>query len=70
MVAAQVPFWSKEKRLSLGVYPDISLKEARERRDDARKLLANDIDPSENRKAVKAAKVERTGNSFEVVARE
>lgn len=70
MVAAQVPFWSKEKRLSLGVYPNISLKEARERRDDARKLLANDIDPSENRKAVKAAKVERTGNSFEVVARE
>jgi integrase len=63
-------FGGKEKRLSLGVYPDISLKEARERRDDARKLLANEIDPSENRKAVKAAKVERAGNSFEVVARE
>ncbi|MEA3274785.1 MAG: integrase arm-type DNA-binding domain-containing protein [Pseudomonadota bacterium] len=60
----------KEKRLSLGVYPDVSLKEARERRDDARKLLANNIDPSENRKAAKAAKVERAGNSFEVVARE
>lgn len=63
-------FGGKEKRLSLGVYPDISLKEARERRDDARKLLANDIDPSENRKVAKAAKVERAGNSFEVVARE
>ncbi len=69
-MATQIPFWGKEKRLSLGVYPDISLKEARERRDDARKLLANEIDPSENRKAVKAAKVERAGNIFEVVARE
>ena len=60
----------KEKRLSLGVYPDVSLKDARQRRDDARKLLANDIDPAENRKAVKAARVERAGNSFEVIARE
>ena len=63
-------FDGKEKRLSLGVYPDVSLKDARERRDDARKLLANEIDPSENRKAAKAAKVERAANSFEVVARE
>jgi hypothetical protein len=44
-------FDGKEKRLSLGVYPDISLKDARERRDEARKLVANGIDPSENRKA-------------------
>ena len=63
-------FDGKEKRLSLGVYPDVSLKDARERRDDARKLLANEVDPSENRKAAKAAKVERAANSFEVVARE
>jgi integrase len=63
-------FDGKEKRLSLGVYPDVSLKDARERRDEARKLLANDIDPSENRKAAKAAKVARSANSFEVVARE
>jgi integrase len=60
----------KEKRLSLGVYPDVSLKDARQRRDNARKLLAEDIDPSENRKAQKAAKVERAANSFEVIARE
>ena len=60
----------KEKRLSLGVYPDVSLKDARQRRDDARKLLANDIDPAENRKAVKASQAERAGNSFEVIARE
>jgi len=63
-------FGGKEKRLSLGVYPDVSLKDARERRDTARKLLANEIDPSENRKAKKAATVEGAANSFEVVARE
>jgi integrase len=60
----------KEKRLSLGVYPEVSLKDARERRDEARKLLANDVDPSENRKATKAAKMERAESSFEAVARE
>ncbi len=42
-------FGGKEKRLSLGVYPDVSLADARNRREEARKLLANDIDPSENR---------------------
>lgn len=60
-------FSGKEKRLSLGVYPDVSLKDARERRDEARKLLANGIDPSEHRKASKANSRE---NSFETVARE
>lgn len=63
-------FDDKEKLLSLGVYPDVSLKDARQRRDDARKLLANSIDPGENRKAVKATKTERAANSFEVTARE
>lgn len=60
----------KEKRLSLGVYPDVGLKAARDRREEARKLLADGIDPSENRRAIRSAKVERAGNSFEVVARE
>lgn len=63
-------FDGKEKRLSLGVYPDVGLKDARQRRDDARKLLAADVDPGENRKAAKAAKTERAANSFEVIARE
>ena len=63
-------FEGKEKRLSLGVYPDVSLKDARERRDEARKLLANGVDPGENRKAAKAAKIEFQANSFEVIARE
>lgn len=54
----------------MGVYPDVSLALARERRQDARSLLANGVDPSENKKAVKAAKFEKSENSFEVVARE
>lgn len=63
-------FGGKEKRLSLGVYPDVSLKEAREARDEARKLLARGVDPSENRKATKLATVNRHSNGFEIVARE
>jgi hypothetical protein len=38
-------FDGKEKRLSLGVYPDVGLKEARARRDNTRKLLAGGVDP-------------------------
>ena len=63
-------FGGKEKRISLGVYPDVSLKEARTRRHQARQLLAREIDPSEHRKAQKAAKEQRSANSFEAVARE
>lgn len=63
-------FDGKEKRLSLGVYPDVGLKEARDRRDEARKQLSNGIDPSENRKAQKMARADRAANSFEAVARE
>jgi integrase len=63
-------FDGKEKRLSLGVYPDVSLKDARDRRDAARKLLADGVDPSANRKAQKSAQADRAANSFEVVARE
>ena len=63
-------FDNKEKLLSLGVYPDVGLKDARQRRDDARKLLADSIDPGENRKAMKAVKQDRAANSFEVITRE
>ena len=48
-------FNNKEKSLSLGVYPDVSLKKARERRDEERKKLVDKIDPALNRKAIKAA---------------
>ena len=63
-------FGGKEKRLALGVYPDVSLKEARDERDAARKLLARDIDPSEERKIQRAVQADRATNSFEAVARE
>lgn len=45
----------KEKRLALGAYPDTGLKDARDKRDAARKLLAAGVDPGEHRKAEKAA---------------
>lgn len=60
----------KEKLLSFGVYPDTGLKEARAKREEARKLLANGADPGETKKAQKAASTERAANSFEVIARE
>jgi integrase len=63
-------FDAKQKTLALGVYPAVSLKEARKRRDAARELLAGGIDPSESRKTAQAAKIERAANTFEVVARE
>lgn len=63
-------FGGKEKLLSFGTYPEVSLKESREKRDDARKQVAAGIDPGEHRKAHKAAKLDRAANSFEVVARE
>ena len=63
-------FAGKSKTISFGTYPEISLAQARERREEARKLLANDVDPSDNRKAVKSAKSELLANSFETIARE
>lgn len=63
-------FDGKRKTLALGAYPDVSLADARNKRDDARKLIANDIDPSETKKAVKTSKKDLLANSFEVIARE
>lgn len=63
-------FAGKSKTISFGTYPEISLADARQRREDARKLLANGVDPSVNRKAVKTAKEEVQANSFEAIARE
>ncbi len=60
----------KEKLLSCGVYPDTTLAKAREKRDAIRKLLAEGIDPGENRKAIKASKTSDAANSFEVITRE
>lgn len=63
-------FDGKRKTLSMGTYPIVGLKDARERRDAARKMLSDGIDPGATRKAVKAAKTIRAANSFEVVCRE
>lgn len=59
----------KEKLLSFGGYPDVSLWAAREKREQARKQIAADIDPSETLRAIKAAKLDRAANSFETIAR-
>jgi len=61
-------FGGKEKRLSFGVYPDVSLKFAREKRDAARQQLAAGTDPAEARKAGKLAQA--GAESFEAIARE
>ncbi len=56
----------KEKLLALGVYPDVSLKLARDRRDEARRLVANGVDPGAKRQAEKLSKTD----TFEAIARE
>jgi len=63
-------FAKKRKTLALGVYPEVSLKEARKRRDDARKMIAASIDPVQHRKLTKAMQAEQAENSFEAIARE
>ena len=60
----------KEKRISLGVYPDVGLKQARVQRDEARRQLAEGADPGEQRKAEKLTKAEGGAHGLEAVARE
>jgi integrase len=60
----------KEKLISLGTYPDVSLKDARKRRDEARSLIADKKDPSAERKSENRAKAMRDANSFLAVAME
>lgn len=60
----------KEKRISLGVYPGVTLKEARDRRYQARKLLETFIDPSEHRQSIQERILVSAANTFEVIARE
>ncbi|AOI97256.1 tyrosine-type recombinase/integrase [Burkholderia sp. LA-2-3-30-S1-D2] len=62
-------FGGKEKRYSLGVYPDVTLATARKKRDEAREKLAAGIDPGEAKKAEKRASLLAAAHSFEVVAR-
>jgi len=59
----------KEKRISLGVYPEVSLKDARAKRDEARQKLASGVDPSAARQEARQALRVALDNSFENVAR-
>jgi integrase len=63
-------FAGKEKRISLGVYPEVGIREARERRDEVRKQVAAKIDPGAQRKAEAIALVENKQNTFKAVAEE
>lgn len=63
-------FNGTRKTLALGVYPETPLKKAREKRDEARRLLAEGIDPGEHRKIIRTMDKLRTADSFEAVARE
>jgi integrase len=61
-------FGGKEKLMSLGLYPDVTLADARNRREDARRMLANGIDPMADRKEKKAATHANAENSFKGIA--
>lgn len=63
-------FASKRKTLALGVYPSVKLVEAREKRDEAKRMIANGVDPGQTRKHQKTIQIEQAANSFEAVARE
>src|SRR5687767_10009656 len=60
----------KEKRLAHGVYPEVSLADARAKRDHARKLIADGLDPSVNKQEKKREIILNATNTFEAVARE
>jgi len=57
-----------EKKLSLGTYPDVGLKEARNQRDEARRQLARGIDPAEHKKVQRAARALGAANNFSAIA--
>jgi integrase len=60
----------KEQMLSIGVFPDVGLKDARKRRDDARKLIADGLNPSFEKKRAAAAASVGAANTFKAVAEE
>lgn len=77
LVSATGKYWrydythsDKRKTLAIGIYPDISLQQARELHQQARSLLAQGVDPSQNKQDARAAKRAKTEHTFEVIARE
>jgi hypothetical protein len=63
-------YHGKEKLLTLGLYPAVSLKEARQGREDAKRLLARGLDPSAQRQAMQREAEAETNNTFRAVAEE
>jgi len=63
-------YLGKQKTLALGVYPEVTLAQARKGRDDAKKLLAQDQDPSQAKREEKLQKRAAAENTFEAVARQ
>jgi integrase len=63
-------FMGKEKCLSLGVYPSVSIAQARDKRDHAKRILANNEDPIEVQKTLKMEREALYKNTFELVARD
>ena len=63
-------FVGKEKLLALGTYPEVTLSEAREKRDEARKLLRDGIDPSARRKALRASRADSATNTLQAIGEE
>lgn len=61
-------FGGKEKLLALGIYPDVGLKDARKRRDDAKRLIDEGIDPGQQRKVEKLTAVLSSANTFQAIA--
>lgn len=60
----------KQKTLSFGVYPDVTISEARQRRDKARKQLAHEVDPGLAKQEAKQARLAALANTFEAVAQD
>ncbi len=63
-------FLGKEKKLSLGVYPDVTLKDARRRRNEARAQIDDGIDPSREKKKKQAAAMLGAANTFQAIGEE
>ena len=64
------PGSGKENMLGLGSFPEVSLRRAREKREDARRQLSDGIDPCESRKALRVAGAAAAASTFESIARE
>ena len=63
-------FVGKQRKLAIGRYPTVSLKDARGRRDEAKRQLSAGLDPSQQKRIAKIAKANEQANTFDVVANE